>query len=147
MILNTPMFLRGVLSGALSRVLMTAGLLAAIAPLAGCSFYARSPEDYRDAVAGVLAKRSDEIERCFAKIAKDDKNAEGKVQISFYAEPKTGAFKDLKVNSKASTAPEAVQECVVASLKGLKLDPPDQRKGEAKFSYNFTVKGLSAAKD
>lgn len=114
------------------------GLLLAIALLSGCSFYARGAEDYRKAVRKVLDTKNQQVEDCYKRELKADEKAAGKVVVKFDVEPKSGAIKNPKVVEKETTAKPALQQCVLASLEGLKLDPADQRKGEATFAWDFS---------
>lgn len=105
------------------------------AMLSGCQFYARSPQDYRDATAKVLATKKDEIRSCYDAAYKANSSAAGTVQVQFKVQPDTGKFTDVKV--VGGTAPDAVKQCVVNSLGGLVLAPPDKREGNATFVWVF----------
>lgn len=104
----------------------------------GCSFYARSPEDYQKETEALLASKSDELKACYDEVLKDDSKASGTVAVDFTVEAKTGAILDPKVNEEKSTAPSGLHKCVLAAMEGLALDPPDQRTGVASFTYEFT---------
>lgn len=112
-------------------------LLVAAALLAGCSFYARGPDDYRTAVRAVLDTRQPQVKDCYAQTLKADESAKGKVVVRFDVEPKTGLIQNPTVVEDKTTANPALQQCVLGSLEGLKLDPADQRKGEATFAWDF----------
>jgi len=103
----------------------------------GCSFHARSPEDYADVTQKVLATKNAEIQSCYETVLKQDQKAGGVVAVNFTVEAKTGAIVDPKVDEKNTTASEPVSACVVDNMAGLKIDPPDQREGQASFAYNF----------
>lgn len=113
-------------------------MLAAVLALAGCSFYARGPNDYRKAVRSVLDRQSAQVERCYKRELETDDKTKGKVVVAFDVEPKSGAIVNAKVVEKQTTGNAALQKCVLDSLQGLKLDPPDQRKGEATFTWEFS---------
>ena len=112
-------------------------LLLALSGLVGCSFYARSPNDYRDATREVLEKRNSDIEACYAGELKNSATESGTVVVRFEVEAKTGNLVKVKVVDKKSTASEGLKKCVVDALQGLKLDPPDQRTGQATFEWDF----------
>ena len=117
------------------KQLALACVVAAILP--ACSFYARGPNDYRDAVRNVLNGQQSSIEDCYKAAYEKDKTLGGKVVVRFDVEPKTGAISNAKVVEEATDAGPPLQQCVLSSLGGLKLDPPDQRKGEATFAWDF----------
>jgi hypothetical protein len=104
----------------------------------GCSFYARSAEDYQKETEALLASKSDELKSCYDKVLERKPKAAGTVAVDFTVEAKTGAILDPKVNEERSTAPKGLQSCVLAAMEGLALDPPDQRTGVASFTYEFT---------
>ena len=113
-------------------------LIASLALASACSFYARGADDYRRAVRDVLDTRSTQVQQCYrSELAANDK-ATGKVVVQFDVEPKTGKFVAAKVVENESTANKPVQKCVLDSLDGLSLTPPDNRKGEATFTWEFS---------
>jgi hypothetical protein len=119
--------------------LLSASLLAALlASLGACSgsFYARSAEDYKLATRGLLESRQSDFKQCYEGVLAATPDAAGTVAVQFVLEEKTG--KILTPSSlPESTAPEPLRECVVNGLNGLALDPPDQRKGVAKMTFEF----------
>lgn len=115
-----------------------AGLSALVFVLAGCSasFYARSPDDYKSATRALLESKQSSFSSCYEGVLKNTPDAAGTVAVKFVVQEKTG-----KIITPAalpeSTAPAALQECVVQGLDGLALDPPDQRKGDATMTFEF----------
>jgi hypothetical protein len=113
--------------------------LAAVAPSLGAcsaSFYARSPDDYRQATRALLESKESSFKQCYEGVLSGTPDAGGTVAVSFVVEEKTG--KILTPSSlPESTAPEPLRECVVKGLDGLALDPPDQRKGVATMTFDF----------
>ncbi len=109
----------------------------AVVALAGCTFYARGPEDYRKATRELLDGQAGSIRSCYERELKRDDKASGKVVVRFDVEPKTGNLVNAKVVDDTTTATAPLQKCVLDALDGLKLDPPDQRKGEATFEWEF----------
>jgi hypothetical protein len=105
-----------------------------------CQYIARSPEDYAKDTKALVAKRQDKMKSCYDEILKSDQKAAGVVAVKFNVEPKTGTLKNAKVDTKATTAPENVQQCVLDQMKGLTLDPPDQREGLGSFEIEFKAK-------
>jgi hypothetical protein len=89
-------------------------------------------------VRDVLDTRHKQVESCYKSELQSDEHAKGKVVVKFDVEPKTGNFTKLNVDEKKSDAPKPLQQCVLSSLEGLKLDPADQRTGQASFEWDFT---------
>lgn len=104
--------------------------------LSGCQFYARSPQDYRAATAKVLSTKDDAIRSCYDAAYKADPTAAGTVKVQFTVKAETGKF--MNVKAIGGSAPAAVQQCVVNSIEGATLAPPDKRDGDATFVWTFT---------
>jgi hypothetical protein len=113
-------------------------IILACTSAASCSFYARGPEDYRTAVRKVLERKQPDVESCYKQSYEKDKAVKGRVVVSFEVEPKTGNVVKPTVVPAGTTANEVLQKCVLSSLEGLKLDPPDQRTGAATFTWDFS---------
>ncbi len=103
----------------------------------GCSYYARSAEDYQKETTELLSSKSDELKACYDDVLKKKKKASGVVAVDFTVEAKTGAILDPTINEEKTTAPKKLQQCVLTAMEGLALDPPDQRTGVASFTYEF----------
>lgn len=103
----------------------------------GCTFYARSAEQYRDDTSNVLASKTQEITACYDTALKTSPAATGKVTVQFSVEEKSGKIADAKADPARTTAPQPLIDCVVNAINGLVLAPPDQRKGLATFEYDF----------
>jgi hypothetical protein len=114
------------------------GLVALLASVTGCQFYARSPEEYRDATQKVLDTKAGDIKACYDTALKGKQDLQGKVTIHFTVEPETGVIDKVQVDPSGTTAPAELSTCVSTALNGLKLDPPDKREGVATFTYDFT---------
>jgi hypothetical protein len=106
----------------------------------GCTFYARSQKDYRDATSKLLESKKAELDACYDNVLKTTPGVKGKVTIQFTVEEKTGKIADVKADPARTNAPQPLVDCVVSSATGLILDPPDQRKGLATFEYEFAQK-------
>ena len=119
-------------------MMRAAGLILVCAGLSACSFYARGPEGYRKAVRGVLEQKQADMEACYKRTYDADQSAQGRVVAAFEVEPKTGKIVKPTIEQEGTTANPALQQCVLASLDGLILDPPDQRTGVARFSWDFS---------
>jgi hypothetical protein len=101
----------------------------------GCSFAKRSPEMYREDTRAVLESKSGELLACYDTYLKSDKGAGGTVTVFFVVQKETGKVTQAEV--KDANAPQALQDCVTASLVGLMLDPGDADDGHATFTYEF----------
>jgi hypothetical protein len=112
-------------------------LLASSIALGACSFAARSPEMYRDDTGKALATKSDEIRACYDNVLKASPGAGGTVTVKFDVETEQGKIQHVTVDKTKTTAPEPVSECVTRSIEGLTLAPPDARKGEGMWVYEF----------
>lgn len=114
-------------------------LFVATAGVTGCSFAARSPDMYRDDTAALLETRSAQIKTCYDGLLQSTPDLQGRVTVRFVVEPDTGNLSNVAADPAGTTAPEPLTKCVVDSLQGLVLAPPDQRQGNAAFVYDFTV--------
>lgn len=110
-----------------------------------CSFYARSPEQYRTDTTTLLDSKTAEISTCYDAALKATPGAAGKVTVVFTVEEKTGKISDAKADPGRTTAPQPLIDCVVNALNGLMLAPPDQRKGNATFEYDFALPAAAPA--
>jgi hypothetical protein len=117
--------------------LLEAGVLLGCVALGGCSFYARGPDDYRQAVRNMLDTKSAGLEGCYKSAREQNPQSQGAVVVRFDVEPKTGDIVRPEVVKEQTTADEILQRCVLESLAGLKLEPPDQRQGQATFRWEF----------
>jgi hypothetical protein len=104
------------------------------AGVTGCG-HPRTPDDYRDATASVLATRSDEVRACYDSAYKSDPASQGSVTVQFKVAADTGKFMDAQV--VGGTAPEALKQCILKSVDGAVLAPPDSRDGDATFEWTF----------
>ncbi len=111
-------------------------LISVLALSSACSFYARSPEDYRTETRKVLEQRSDQIKGCYDGVLKQNPNAAGTVIVHFTVKEETGMITAAEVLPD-STAPTELGQCIVQALDGLQLDPPDEREGDATFMWEF----------
>lgn len=113
-------------------------IVSACMSLFGCSYYARGPADYRTAVRKVLEQKQPDVEACYKRSYDSDNSVQGRVAVSFEVEPKTGKIVKPSIVPADTTANESLQKCVLVSLDGLVLDPPDQRTGAATFTWDFS---------
>lgn len=115
--------------------------LAIIAPLllsAGCSFHARDADTYRQVTRELVDTRSPDMKDCYDVALQTNETVSGTIVVNFIVEKKTGKIMNPVVDP-ATTAPAELAKCVVQSIDGLQLDPPDQREGQATFTWKFEV--------
>jgi hypothetical protein len=105
--------------------------------LGACSFAARSPDMYRDDTGKALAVKSNEIRACYDSVLKSNPGAAGTVTVKFDVETEQGKIHNVSVDKAKTTAPDNVSECVTRNIDGLTLAPPDARKGEGTWTYEF----------
>jgi uncharacterized lipoprotein len=105
--------------------------------LGGCSFIARSPDQYRDDTSNLLATKGAELNNCYDLAAKANPSAAGKVTVQFTVEKKTGKIGNVTADPARTAAPQPLIDCVLTAINGLVLNPGDQRNGSATFEYDF----------
>lgn len=115
-------------------------LLLLLVAASGCSFHARDADSYRKATRALLETRDDQIKGCYDAELQKDPKVGGVVVVGFTVAKETGAITNAKVIENETTAPASLGQCVVDSIKGLALDPPDERDGNASFQWEFQVK-------
>ena len=115
------------------------GMFMLLALAAGCSFHARSPDEYRDATQALLESKSADIKTCYDEALKGKNDLAGTVTVHFTVEAETGALSNVSADAAKTQAPEVLTQCVVKALEGLKLDPPDANPGDGTFEYHFVV--------
>ena len=119
---------------------LTAALFATLlgtALLTGCEYHARSADDYRKVTRDLLETKTNDIKKCYKALHTADTKVQGTVVVHFNVFPDTGEIKNAEVLPE-STAPKELGQCVVDSVNGLVLTPPDARMGDATFTYDFT---------
>ena len=120
-------------------------LLALCVSAAACSVNVRDPNMYAQDTQKVLESRNAAIKTCYDQALKTDAKVAGTVTVKFTVKADTGELTDIKVDAAGTTAPETLSQCVVTSIQGLKLAPPDDQEGLATFTWNFQVGGAPPA--
>jgi hypothetical protein len=113
--------------------------------MGGCSVAARSPDMYRDDTGKVLAARQDEIHSCYDHVLSSTPGVGGHVTVKFEVDTEQGKITHITVDKPNTTAPDAVAECVTRHIEGLTLAPPDARKGEGSWTWEFVAPSTPAA--
>ena len=106
--------------------------------LAGCAV--RDAAMYRDDTRKLLETKESVVRECYDAELQKDPQAGGKVIVSFTVQKDTGVIVDPKVDDLQSTPNRVLRKCVVDALQGLTLDPPDERDGDATFTWDFQAK-------
>ncbi|MCA9702086.1 MAG: AgmX/PglI C-terminal domain-containing protein [Myxococcales bacterium] len=116
----------------IAKTLLVAPLLLSL----GCSFYARSPEDYKKVTRELVDTQSGSIKECYDVSLQTNETVSGTVVVNFTVEKKTGRILNPTVDAK-STAPAELSKCVVDAISNLQLDPADARDGIATFVWEL----------
>jgi hypothetical protein len=106
--------------------------------LASCAV--RDAEMYRDDTRKLLETKEPVLRQCYDAELQKDPKAGGKVIVSFIVQKDTGVLLDPKLDDLQSTPNRELRRCVMDALKGLTLDPADERDGEATFTWDFQTK-------
>ena len=110
----------------------------------GCTFIARDAEGYRTDTRELLDTRSPDIKDCYDVALQTDESVGGTVVINFTVEKKTGKVLNPMLDEGKTDAPPELSQCVLSAIDGMQLDPPDQREGQATFSWNFKAEPAEA---
>jgi hypothetical protein len=121
------------------------GMLMLLALGAGCSYHARSPDEYRDATQALLDTKGADIKTCYDGALQGKSDLAGTVTVHFTVEAETGKIGNVTADAAKTQAPDVLTQCVVKSLDGLALNPPDANPGDATFEYQFVVGPTPAA--
>jgi hypothetical protein len=95
---------------------------------------------YRDDTRKLLETKAPELRQCYDTELQKDPKTGGKVVVSFVVQKDTGVIVDPKIDDLQSTPNRTLRRCVMDSLKGLTLEPADERDGEATFTWEFVAK-------
>ena len=108
-----------------------------ISALAACGGTARGLEAYRNDTQQLLQTRNGQLQACYDEALKADGKAAGTVAVQFVVAKKTGEITQATLDTKRTTGSQALGQCVLKAVAGLKLDPPDKNEGHATFVYEF----------
>lgn len=127
----------------MNKYLLTLSLLAPLTSVACGGALRDTPDLYRDDTAKLLvAQANPRIQGCFdgmVKTTPGPKTLEGTTTVHFWVNGETGIISNPTIVPDGTTAQPPVAQCVVASLDGLKLDPPNNVDGDATFTWQFVV--------
>jgi hypothetical protein len=105
------------------------------AGLSACAV--RSPEMYRDDTRKLLSTKRSVLEACYDAELQTHPQATGKVIVHFTVERETGRVLNPKIDDLLSTPNRTLRGCVLDAMRGLTLAPPDDRNGDATFTWEF----------
>jgi hypothetical protein len=109
----------------------------------GCGGAIRVGDAYRDDTAKLItAQANPRIHDCFdgmVKTTPGPKSLQGTTTVHFTVAKDSGLITNPTVVPESTTAQPPVAQCVVSSLQGLKLDPPDNVDGDATYTWEFVV--------
>jgi outer membrane biosynthesis protein TonB len=108
--------------------------------LAAAACAVRDGAMYRDDTRKLLENKQPELRQCYDAELQKDPKAGGKVVVRFTVQKDTGVIVDPKIDDLQSTPNRTLRRCVMDSLKGLTLEPPDERDGDATFTWEFQAK-------
>jgi hypothetical protein len=111
-------------------------ILACVLGGAACGT-ARSQAVYAADASRLLETRNSDLQRCYNEVLKTHPGAAGVVTVKFVVLPSSGTIKDATIDRAQTTAPDVVNRCVLDSMVGLDLAPPDRNEGHATFVYEF----------
>ncbi|MBX3192980.1 MAG: AgmX/PglI C-terminal domain-containing protein [Labilithrix sp.] len=94
---------------------------------------------YRDDTKAVLETRNNDIRACYDGVLAGTPGVSGKVTIKFDVENEQGKITNPQVDPAGTTAPQPVADCVIKNIAGLGLTPPDARKGEGTWVWEFSA--------
>ena len=119
-------------------IILPIAVVALAAGSFGCAMK-RPAEQYRDDTAALLASRSASVKQCYDEALKGDPKLEGSVTLKFTVAKETGQIVNAQVDAGSTKAPEKLSSCVMKSVEGLVLAPPDGNDGDATFTWELKV--------
>lgn len=111
--------------------------------LAACSasLAVRDATSYQADTRTVLMSHNNQVKACYDQALAQDQSTTGTVVVNFKVKAESGDIYDTEVNQDETTAPTSLSQCVLRTLDGLKLDPPDKNEGHASFRWDFNPRG------
>lgn len=112
-------------------------LLALLASTPACAL--RSPEMYREDTRKLLNTKRPVLAACYDAELQTHPQATGKVIVHFTVERDSGRVLNPKIDDLLSTPNRTLRGCVLDTMHGLTLTPPDDRNGDATFTWEFKL--------
>ena len=110
-------------------------LLAALSGSSACAV--RSPEMYRDDTRKLLTSKRPVLAACYDAELQTHPDATGKVIVHFTIERDSGRVLNPRIDDLLSTPNRTLRGCVLDAMRDLVLAPPDDRNGDATFTWEF----------
>ena len=107
------------------------------AGLGGCAV--RSPEMYRDDTRNLLTSKRPVLAACYDAELQTHPQATGKVIVHFTVERDSGRVLNPRIDDLLSTPNRTLRGCVLDAMRDLILAPPDDRNGDATFTWEFKL--------
>lgn len=101
-------------------------------------FAMRNAESYEQDTREVLTTRDTQVQSCYNDALKQDPTLSGNVVVKFDVTEETGKIDNASIVEEDTSAPVALQQCVLDALQGLELTPPDEQKGVATYTWSFS---------
>jgi len=118
-----------------SLALPKLGLGVCLAAASACTM--RDMDAYHRDVRQLLEGRQPIVQACYDAELQTHKTAAGHVVVHFKIARATGRILEPRVDLARSSADRTLRGCVLESLRGLALRPPEERDGEATFVWEF----------
>ena len=103
----------------------------------GCAI--RSPDMYRDDTRRLLESRRAILAACYDAELQTHPTAGGQVFVRFTIERDSGKLLHAQIDDLLSTPNRTLRGCVLDAMRGLVLAPPDERNGDATFTWEFQL--------
>lgn len=110
-------------------------LLTVLSSAAGCAV--RSPEMYRDDTRKLLTSKRPVLTACYDAELQTHPQATGKVIVHFTIERDSGRVLNPRIDDLLSTPNRTLRGCILDAMRDLVLAPPDDRNGDATFTWEF----------
>lgn len=120
-----------------TALLTTTFALAAGLASSACSFIARDTPTYERDTSALLDTRASQLQSCYDQELSRNPDMAGKLTVTFTVEKKSGKITQMAWDKNRTTVSDGLASCVITALDGLVLAQPDQRDGQATFSYTF----------
>ena len=117
--------------------LMACALAIGLSPSLACSFMMRDTPTYERDTSTLLDTRESQLQTCYESELERNPDLSGKLTLTFTVEKQTGQITQLAWDQSRSTVNDSLASCVISALDGLELAQPDQRDGQATFTYTF----------
>jgi outer membrane biosynthesis protein TonB len=112
-------------------------LLAALSGTSGCAV--RTAEMYRDDTRKLLTGKRPVLAACYDAELQTHPQADGKVIVHFTVERDSGRVLNPRIDDLLSTPNRTLRGCVLDAMRDLILAPPDDRNGDATFTWEFKL--------